>query len=222
MRSSTCGRCALPKRLRHQQCNAQHELGFGEVLGRALMRRMCRGVGDVGGAVQHVDIAEQEDPFPGHQYIIEKDRAVHLLETRAERVVEMRPAEIEALAAQEFEPRRAAWDRKAQRERAVALGVPAHARRIDPDLVGQRPQSRQDPRAAHDNAGIGLAHDLQRRPLLQVEHARDGAAALQIDQRMGQSQIVLAYVLVIAQHVLAPFGAALREEFVRRRPRRHK
>ena len=30
----------VPQRLRHQQHNAEHELAFREVLGRALMRRM--------------------------------------------------------------------------------------------------------------------------------------------------------------------------------------
>jgi len=72
-------------------------------------------------------------------------------------MVEMRPAQIEALAAQEFEARRAARDREADRERAVGFGMPRHARRVDADLVCERPQCREDPRAAHDNTGIGLA-----------------------------------------------------------------
>lgn len=72
----------------------------------------------------------------------------------------MRTPEIEAVAAQEFEPRRAAGDCKAQRERAVAFGVAGHARRIDPYLVGERPQGRENACAAHNDAGIGLAHNL--------------------------------------------------------------
>ena len=121
-------------------------------------------------------------------------------------MVEMRAAEVEALAAQESETRRAARDRKADRERAVRLGMPRHARRIDADLVGERSQGRQDARAAHDDAGIGLAHDLQCRPLFEIEDAGDGAAALQVDQRVGQGQVVFADVFVIAPHVLGEFG----------------
>src|SRR5204862_213428 len=130
-----------------------------------------------------------------------------LLEARAERVVEMRAAEIKALAAQEFETRRAARDRKTDRERAVGLGVPCHARRVDADLVGKRPQCREDPRAAHDNAGIGLADNLQRRPFLEIEDAGNRTAALQVDQRMGEGQVVFADVFVIAPHVLGKFRA---------------
>ena len=70
----------------------------------------------------------------------------------------------------------------------------AEARRIDRDLVGERPQRRQHARAAHDDPGVGLAHHLQRGAFLQVEHAGDIAAALQVDQRVGQGQVVLADV----------------------------
>ena len=105
--------------LRHQQCHAQHELGFGKVLDRPLMRRVRRGMRHIGGAVEEIDIAQQKDALPRHQHIVEKDDAIHLLEARAERVVEMRAPQIEALAAQEFEARRAARDRKADRERAM-------------------------------------------------------------------------------------------------------
>ncbi len=123
---------------------AEHEFAFGEVLRRPLMRRMRRGMGRGGGRVQPVNITQQEDPLPRHHHVVEEDDAIHLLEARGERVVEMRTPEIEAVAAQEFEPRRAAGDRKAQRKRAVALGVARHARRIDPDLVGEWPEGQRE------------------------------------------------------------------------------
>ena len=37
---------AVAECLGHQQCHAEHEFAFGEVLGRPLMRRMRRGMGD--------------------------------------------------------------------------------------------------------------------------------------------------------------------------------
>ena len=127
----------VAERLRHQQRDAEHELAFGEVLGGALMRRMRRRVGARAASVEPVDIVEQEHPLPRHQDVVEEHDAIHLLEARAQRMVEMRAAQIEAVAAEEFEPRRAARDREIDRERAVVLAVPRQARRIDRDLVGQ-------------------------------------------------------------------------------------
>src|SRR5215831_15620180 len=121
----------------------------------------------------------------------------------------MRTPEVEALAAKKSDPRRSARDRKADRERAMRLTVPGHARRIDADFVRKWPQCRKDACAAYDDAGIGLAHDLQGRAFLQVEDAGNGAAALQIDQRVREGQIVFTYVLVIAPHVLGEFWAAM-------------
>ena len=62
------------------------------------MRRIVR---TVRGAVKQGDIAVQEHPVPRHFDIVEEHDAVHLLKTRAERLVEMRTAEIEAVTAQE-------------------------------------------------------------------------------------------------------------------------
>ena len=95
----------VAERLRHQQRDAEHELAFGEVLGGALMRRMRRRMGDVRRLVQPVDIVEQEHALPRHQHVVEEHDAIHLLEARAQGMVEMRAAEIEAVAAEEFEPR---------------------------------------------------------------------------------------------------------------------
>src|SRR5262249_40186897 len=135
--------------LRHQQRHAQYELGLREVLGGTLMRRMRARMREVGGAIQKIDIAKQEHPFPRHEHVVEEDDAVHLLEARAERMVEMRAAEVEALAAQKSEPRRAARYRKADRKRTVRLGMARHARRVDADLVGERTQCREDARTAY-------------------------------------------------------------------------
>ena len=90
--------------LGHQQCHAQHEFAFGEVLRRSLMRRMRRGMGRAGGRVEPVDITQQKYPLPRHHHVIEKDRAIHLLKPRSQRLVEMRAALVKAVAAQEFEP----------------------------------------------------------------------------------------------------------------------
>ena len=183
------------------------------------MRRIVRGVRR---AVQQADIAVHEHPLPRHFHIVEEHDAVHLLEARAERMVEMRPSEIEAVAAQEAQPRCSARDGEGDRERAVVLGVLSKPRRIHRDLVGERAKRRQHARAAHHDAGTGFAHHAQRRAFLQVEHARWIAAALQVDQRVGQDDVVLADVFVVAPDVVAELRPAAREIIGRGGPGRQR
>ena len=154
----------VPQRLRHEERNPEDELALGDVLGRALVRRVRHRVGGRGRAVEQIDVTQQEHPLPRHQHVVEEHDAVHLLEARAEGMLEVRPPEVEALAAQELQPRRAAGDGEVERERAVGLGVPRDARRVDGDLVRQGAERRQDARAVDHDAGVGLAHHLERRP----------------------------------------------------------
>src|SRR5207245_10561008 len=72
-------------------------------------------------------------------------------------------------------------------------------------------ESRQNARAAHHDAGIGLADPLVRGALLEVEHPAGGTAPLKIDTRVGQGQVTLADVFVVAPDVLAELGPAPRE-----------
>src|SRR6266851_105129 len=126
-------------------------------------------------------------------------------------MVEVRTSQIEAFAAQKSEPRRAAWNREADRERAMAFGHSTQPRGVHRDFIRYRSQRRQDARAADDDTGAGLAHDMERRSLLQVEVAGNLAAPLQIDQRVGQREILLPDVLVVALQVLAELAAAVSE-----------
>ena len=104
--------------------------------------------------------------------------------------------------------RRAAWDGKGDCERAVVLGVLAEARRVDRDFVREGTEGGEHAGAVHHEATAGLSDHAQRRAFLQVEHAGDIAAALQIDQRVGQDDVVLPDVLVVAANVLREFGSA--------------
>ena len=56
----------VAERLGHQQGEAEYELALGEVLRRALMRRMRRIMRAVGGAVQQRHVAVQEHALPRH------------------------------------------------------------------------------------------------------------------------------------------------------------
>src|SRR5260370_6140902 len=133
-------------------------------------------------------------------------------------MVEVRTAKIEAFAAQKSEPRRAAWNCEADRERAMAFGHSTQPRGVDRDFIRDRPQRRQDARAADNDTGAGFAHDVERGSLLHVEVAGNLAASLQIDQRAGDREIVLPDVLVVALQGLADLAAALSEIIRRARP----
>ena len=162
IRSSTCGRWRVAEGLGHQQCQ------------RRARTRIWRGSlppPDAPNAPRNgsrVAVALSRSTSPSrntrsHGTITSSKKTTQSISSKREPSgwSKCERPEIEAVAAQEFEPRRAAGDRKAQRERAVAFGVARHARRIDPDLVGERPQGRENARAAHDDAGIGLAHHLR-------------------------------------------------------------
>src|SRR5260370_25354809 len=95
-------------------------------------------------------------------------------------MVEVGTSQIEAFAAQKSEPRRAAWNREANREGAMAFGHSTQARGVDRDFIRNRPQRRQDARTADDDTGAGLAHDMERRSLLQVEVAENSPPPLRI------------------------------------------
>src|SRR5260370_35922816 len=126
-------------------------------------------------------------------------------------MVEVGTSQVEAFAAQKSEPRRAAWNCEADRERAMAFGHSTQPRGVHRDFIRNRPQRRQDARAADDDTGAGFAHDVERGSLLQVEVAGNLAASLQIDQRVVQRDIVLTHLLVVALQVLSELTAVIFE-----------
>jgi hypothetical protein len=205
------GRLGRAERLDHEQRDAKEELAFGEVLGRALVGGMGRVIGAWSEVVEEPHVAEQEDALPRHQHVVEEDDAVHLLEAGAERVVEMGTAEIVAVAAKEAQALGGAGNGEGEREGAVRAGVEAEARRIDRDLVGVGTEGREDAGAPDDDAGARLADDVERGAFLEIIEAGARPAALQIDEGVGEDEIVLADVLVVAAHILAELGAAARE-----------
>ena len=111
----------VAERPSHQERHAQDELALGEVLRRPLVRGVHRRAGGHRGAVDEADVAQHEHPLPRHQHVVEEGDAVHLLEARAERMVEVRASEVEALSTQEAQARRAARNREVDGERAVRL-----------------------------------------------------------------------------------------------------
>ena len=69
--------------------------------------------------------------------------------------------------------------------------------------------SGQDPAAMHHDTRVGLLDHRQRHLISQVVRSRQGAAALQVDQRVGESDIVLPDELVIAKDIFFELGPVL-------------
>src|SRR5216683_4158827 len=94
---------SIAERLCHQERNAQDQFALGEILGRPLMRRMSRSVRLKRSAIHQINVAQKKHTLPRHQHVVEKDDTVHLLEARAEWMVEVGTSQIEAFAAQKSE-----------------------------------------------------------------------------------------------------------------------
>ncbi len=72
---------SIAERLRHQERDAQDQFALRKILGRPLMRRMSRRVRLKRGPIHQINVAQQEHALPRHQHVVEKDNAIHLLET---------------------------------------------------------------------------------------------------------------------------------------------
>ncbi len=109
-----------------------------------------------------------------------------------------------AVAAQELQAGRAHGN--AERQRIVVGAGGQRQRRIDRDLVGERRQGRQDARAAHDDAVLGvgdLAQGIGIAGLRRVAHRLvDG----RLHDGVGERDVVAAQELLVGDQ---PFGAGL-------------
>ena len=86
------------------------------------------------------------------------------------------------------------------------------ARRVDGDLVGDAaPASPARAPRARRCRRRSRATTCSAVPSSRLNTPGHGAAALQVDQRVGQRQVVLADVFVVAPHVGAELGPVLRE-----------
>ena len=88
-------------RVDEQVGQPQHELGLGDVLHDDLVRHVHDRTGARIRLVAAVHVAVQQHVFPRHEHVVEDHDGVHFLESRAERVVEMRASVVDALSADE-------------------------------------------------------------------------------------------------------------------------
>ena len=102
-------------RVHERAREAEHELGLGDVLDDDLVRHVHDGARARVRLVAALDVAVQEHALPRHEDVVEHDDGVHLLEARAERMIEMRAPVVDALAADESQARGVGRNREAER-----------------------------------------------------------------------------------------------------------
>ena len=184
-----------------------------------------KAVDDPPGARRHIVatlyIPQQEDPFPGHQHIIENHQGVHFFEPRPQRMVESGTTVVKTLPANIAETRRVAGDGKGN---GVLVGVCRRlvgTGRIDRDFVRNGAKGSQHPRATNYDPGIRFLDHPQGNILSQgVGNIPLGSAGtLRVDQGMGQTQVFFPYKLAVAAHILAESGTVFIEK---RSCRRHR
>src|SRR6185437_4653701 len=94
--------------LRDLRGETEQELGLDGILYHHLMHHVDDGVSFAIERVAAGDVATEEDPRPRNQHVVEDDNTVHLLEARREGRVEIRPSDIEAVAAEKSQTPRIA------------------------------------------------------------------------------------------------------------------
>ena len=163
--------------------------------------------------------AVDEHAVPGHQHVVEDRDAVHLLEAAAERMIEARPRQRRhRLAADEREPRRVARDPE---DEPVGVVAGRHAAERDHrDFLRDRRHGAEHLRAAHDDAVGRLPHAAQVQERLFLLGRRLRPVDLRVDQHVGEEEVVLADVLVVARGILAEARAAAREAVRHQMPAR--
>src|SRR6516165_4789105 len=126
-------------------------------------------------------------------------------------MVETRAPLVETVATQEAKPLRSAGDSETERERVVSIRVKRNTWRVDRNFVGEGSQCCQNTRTPNDDSRIRLADAMQGRTLLEIVEPTGGAAALQVDERVCENQVIVADVFIITAHVVAELRAAAGE-----------
>ena len=197
----------------HEIGQPEDELALDHVLGHNLVARVEVLVGAHGHAVAKVHVAQQEDALPGHQYVVEEDDGVHLLKAGAQGMVEVGAGQVVGLPAQEPEARSVAGDGEGEgRVLGRVAGQTMGPGGVNRDLIGQWSQGSQHTRTPDHDPRVGLPHHRQGHIRLVFQRrGHGGAVALQVDQCVGQHQVVFPYVFVVLLDILLEFRTVLGE-----------
>src|SRR5581483_9635768 len=151
--------------------------------------------------VAELRVPEHEAALVRDEDVVEDHDRVDLLEARAERVVEVAAPVVERLAADEAQAERVARDRDGERVRAVLGRALQHRRREDEQLVGDRPDRREDARAADRHAVVVLLDHVGHDRAAELLRRRHAPVRLRRHERVREEQVLLAHLLVVAARV---------------------
>src|SRR5205807_662981 len=88
-------------RVGQKRGEAEHELALRDVLDDDLVSHVRYRTRSSISLIALDDIPVQKYAFPGYENIVEHDHGIHFLEPRSQRMIEMSPAVVDALAADE-------------------------------------------------------------------------------------------------------------------------
>ena len=168
-----------------------------------LVRHVLQGVRGRVEAVAELRVAEREAALVRHVHVVEDHHRVGLVEPRAERVVEVRAAVVERLAGDEREAGGVDRDRERERVRLVLRRAAQHGRGEHQQLVGERADRGEHPRAAHHDAVVVLADDVRHQRSAGLLAGGYRAVRLGRDEGVRAEQVFLADLLVVRRRYCA-------------------
>ena len=135
-------------------------------------------------------------------------------------MVEMRSLGVERIAAEKFESRRVAWNRKRERERFLARVLLEHGGGEDQQFLGGRSERREHARAVDHDSLAGLFDQAQGEFRVGLPGPSGGAASARVEQGVGGAPVVAARGAVVLHDIIAEAFVGGGEELARGRHRR--
>ena len=175
--SCTCWNCSIPIASVSSDTSPRMNSVFAFVRVDDLVGHVRGGARLRVDAVAELGLPDDEAALVRDEDVVEDHDRVDLLEARPERVVEVAAAEVEALAAQEAHARRVARQRERVGVRRVVLRALEHGRRHHEDLVRERPDRGQDPRASDHDAVVVPVDDARRERLVLLLRRADASGS---------------------------------------------
>jgi hypothetical protein len=163
-------------------------------------------------AVVGGEVAVDEQPVARHLDVVEDHECVLLVEAAREREIEAVVRRRHRIATEELQPRRA--DGYAEGERIFVRALGQRRAGIDRDLVGEGRQGRQHPRAAHDDAVLGLADLAQGMGVAGRGRIARRLVDRGLDDRVGERHVTAPQELLIGDQPLDAGLVAVRAPFV--------
>ena len=183
------------------------EAGFGDVFDDHVVPERFGEVHREQREVMHAPVAVIVDPLPGNFAVVEDRDGIDLFKAAGDRVVAARAVEVVGIAANPGET--GVIDGRPEAERVILVAFAAEDRQAEGDVgVGERSERADDPRAPHDHAALGAAHDagVEVRFLLADRRL---AVDLRGDKGVSEAEVLAPAAFVHGGGVVAQFRVLL-------------